>query len=107
VRYLALVIALAACGNREAPRARDAGGLGEDPARRLTVTECETAVDHATALLDADPAGGDLAAQMKSAREDHVAACVKTGTLRDYRCLLGSHDLTDLGRCPMPGAERR
>lgn len=105
MRRVVLLVALAACGNREAPRSRDAGHLGEDPSRHLTEPECQTAIDHATALLEANPSGADLAEEMKSARDEHVAACVKTGTLRDYRCLMGSHDLTELGRCPMPGRE--
>jgi hypothetical protein len=100
VRFLLVVALLTACGHRREPRP-DAAPLGEDPARRLTVTECSIAIDHAIELL----AHHELSDELKTGRDAHVTACVQTGTLRDYRCLMASRDLTELGRCPLPAGD--
>jgi hypothetical protein len=92
VRTCLLVLTVCACSEQD------------DPGRRLTAAECERAVAHAIALIEADPAAAPYAAVMKEHRAERVAECVATATLRDHRCLMNATTFTELGLCPMPGS---
>lgn len=87
----ALFLLLVACGRGDARR--DAAPLGEDPARRLTETECGIAIDHAIGLA------GNVVTELREDRATRVAQCVEHGTLRDFLCLMNATSLKDLGGC--------
>ena len=71
--------------------------------RRVTPVECSAAVDHATALLAADPATASYAEEMRRTRATAIEQCLATATLRDHQCLMAAVDSRELGLCPMPG----
>lgn len=97
VRTCLIILVACACSKKEpAP-------LGEDPGRRLTEAECENAVTHAIALIEAAPEAAAFASQMKDHRAERIAECRKTATLRDHRCLMNAKTFNELGLCPMPG----
>lgn len=92
-RFLCLFLFLSgACSSR-----------ADDPTRALTRAECEAAVAHAIALIDADPAARPYADTMRLHRAARVDECLATATLADHRCLMNARTFTELGLCPMPG----
>jgi hypothetical protein len=127
-----LAVVLAACGSRPEP-ARPAGAAappatatpagatpapaasgagtpsspeaGGDAGRRLTHDECAAAVDHAIALFEAGADTAAVAAQLRAERASSIAQCEATATLRDHRCLMKATTASELGLCPMPGAQ--
>lgn len=87
------------------PATPGAGPAADDPKRRLTAAECTEAVDHALGLFANDPAMADAVASLREHRGEMVSECGKTGTLRDYRCLMAAKSAQEMGQCPQPGAE--
>jgi hypothetical protein len=71
--------------------------------RRVTPAECSAAVDHAAALLAADPETASYAEELRRTRATAVEQCLATATLRDHQCLMAAVDSRELGLCPMPG----
>jgi hypothetical protein len=87
------------------PATAPQGGVpgGQDPQAKLTVAQCQQALDHVLAFpAETDEAKKDIEA-MKANRQQMVEQCQQSGTQKDYDCLMASKTFTDLGKCEEPG----
>jgi hypothetical protein len=109
------VLALAACGGSSkqaatpetAPLAETAPLTEPEtaPAAEGTLTEaqCTEAIDHAIVLVRANPDMAGLADGIEADKATHVADCLKTGTQKDYDCLMAAKSFEEMGMCEEPG----
>jgi hypothetical protein len=104
IAIVLVTLGAAACGPRSEPAA-PSSPAGDDPGRRLTHDECVAAVDHAIALFDASADMAAVAVQLRGERASSIAQCEASATLRDHRCLMKATTASELGLCPMPGAQ--
>ena len=98
---LLFVLALGCSPGREsAPPSPNAAPRSATP----PAARCADAVEHAAALLAADPGLASAAADLTAHRAERVAECERVATPDDLACVLRARTAAELGTCPPPGA---